>query len=157
MTSPYNDPQYKANRKQILSDGKATICALCGKAGANTADHIISLMHGGDNSIDNLQPAHQRCNSKKGALEQNRRATLQAQQRQQTTKTDFFIEYCKLFNVYKQLVINYNLTTNLSFPQYLYVNLGEQYNKQVRLKLFVIIPSSNLHTTLTSAGQIAYS
>ena len=36
-------------------------------------------------------------------------------------KTDFFIEYCKLFNVYKQLVINYNLTTNISFPQYLYV------------------------------------
>ena len=83
MTSPYNDPQYKANRKQILSDGKATICALCGKAGANTADHIISLMHGGDNSIENLQPAHQRCNSIKGATEQARRAAHQAQTRTQ--------------------------------------------------------------------------
>ena len=49
-------------------------------------------MHGGDNSIDNLQPAHQRCNSKKGATEQNKRAALQTQQRQQTTKTDFFTE-----------------------------------------------------------------
>jgi 5-methylcytosine-specific restriction endonuclease McrA len=90
MTSPYNDPTYKANRKQILADGKETICALCGKPGANTADHIVSLMHGGDNSIDNLQPAHQRCNSKKGALEQNRRATLQSQQRQQTTKKNVY-------------------------------------------------------------------
>jgi len=74
MTSPYNDPIYKANRRTILSDGKATICALCGKPGANTADHIISLMHGGDNSIDNLQPAHQSCNSRKGAVQQNKRA-----------------------------------------------------------------------------------
>jgi len=86
MTSPYNDPIYKANRKQILSDGKATICALCGKAGANTADHIISLMHGGDNSIDNLQPAHQRCNSIKGATEQARKNAKTSEKR---PKTDF--------------------------------------------------------------------
>jgi phage terminase large subunit-like protein len=89
MTSPYNDPIYKANRKQILSDGKATICALCGKAGANTADHIVSLMHGGDNSIDNLQPAHQRCNSRKGATEQARKNAQTAQKR---LKNDFFTE-----------------------------------------------------------------
>jgi 5-methylcytosine-specific restriction endonuclease McrA len=98
MTSPYNDPIYKANRRTILSDGKATICALCGKPGANTADHIISLMHGGDNSIDNLQPAHQSCNSRKGAVQQNKRAAQQAQTRnqpkkpQKTTETDFFTE-----------------------------------------------------------------
>ena len=84
MTSPYNDPIYKANRKQILSDGKATICALCGKAGANTADHIVSLMFGGDNSIDNLQPAHQSCNSRKGAAQQNKRAAAQNLKRSQT-------------------------------------------------------------------------
>jgi hypothetical protein len=102
MTSPYNDPTYKANRKQILADGKDTICALCGKPGANTADHIISLMAGGDHSLENLQPAHQRCNSKKGATEQNRRAAAQnlkraqnlapptTQQPKKTTETDFF-------------------------------------------------------------------
>ncbi len=84
MTSPYNDPIYKANRKQILSDGKATICALCGKAGANTADHIVSLMFGGDNSLDNLQPAHQACNSRKGASQQNKRAAAQNLKRSQT-------------------------------------------------------------------------
>ena len=97
MTSPYNDPIYKANRKQILSDGKATICALCGKPGANTADHIVSLMFGGDNSLDNLQPAHQTCNSKKGALQQNKRSAAQAQRRNSTqeNKTDFFTDNTK--------------------------------------------------------------
>ena len=60
-------------------------------------------MHGGDNSIENLQPAHQRCNSIKGATEQARRAAHQAQTRTQigapattqkpkkTTETDFFM------------------------------------------------------------------
>ena len=103
MTSPYNDPIYKANRKQILSDGKATICALCGKPGANTADHIVSLMFGGDNSLDNLQPAHQACNSRKGATQQNKRAAQKAQTRppistppttqqpQKNTDNDFFM------------------------------------------------------------------
>jgi 5-methylcytosine-specific restriction endonuclease McrA len=84
MTSPYNDPIYKANRKQILSDGKATICALCGKAGANTADHIVPLMFGGDNSVDNLQPAHQSCNSRKGATQQNKRTAAASQARETT-------------------------------------------------------------------------
>jgi hypothetical protein len=84
MTSPYNDPIYKANRKQILSDGKATICALCGKAGANTADHIVPLMFGGDNSIENLQPAHQSCNSRKGASQQAKKAAAQNLKRSQT-------------------------------------------------------------------------
>ena len=102
MTSPYNDPIYKANRKQLLSDGKATTCALCGKPGANTADHIVPLMFGGDNSLDNLQPAHQSCNSRKGATQQNKRAAAQNQARtqtqpknqpkndQKTTEQDFF-------------------------------------------------------------------
>jgi phage terminase large subunit-like protein len=102
MTSPYNDPIYKANRKQLLSDGKATTCALCGKPGANTADHIVPLMFGGDNSLDNLQPAHQSCNSRKGATQQNKRAAAQNLKRsqtqpkkdhetdQKTTEQDFF-------------------------------------------------------------------
>lgn len=82
MSSPYSDPQYKANRRTILSDGKHTICALCGKPGANTADHIVPLMFGGDHSVDNLQPAHLSCNSRKGAIQQNKRTAINAQQRQ---------------------------------------------------------------------------
>jgi hypothetical protein len=59
-------------------------------------------MHGGDNSIDNLQPAHQRCNSIKGATEQGKRTAAQNLRRTQTgtppitqkpqknTENDFF-------------------------------------------------------------------
>ena len=41
-------------------------------------------MLGGDNSIDNLQPAHQRCNSIKGATEQGKRTAAQNLRRTQT-------------------------------------------------------------------------
>ena len=42
-------------------------------------------MFGGDNSLDNLQPAHQACNSRKGATQQNKRAAQKAQTRPQTS------------------------------------------------------------------------
>lgn len=44
-------------------------CALCGrfmKLKDVTVDHIIPKSKGGDNHIDNYQPAHARCNSIKG-------------------------------------------------------------------------------------------
>ena len=59
-------------------------------------------MLGGDNSLDNLQPAHQRCNSIKGATEQAKRTAAQNLRRTQTvtppitqklqknTENDFF-------------------------------------------------------------------
>jgi hypothetical protein len=34
------------------------ICWLCGGDGADTIDHIVKLMHGGDDDLDNLRPAH---------------------------------------------------------------------------------------------------
>jgi hypothetical protein len=52
-------------------------------------------MLGGDNSIDNLQPAHQSCNSRKGALQQNKRAAANAQARETANnkgKTGFFTD-----------------------------------------------------------------
>ena len=61
-------------------------------------------MHGGDNSIDNLQPAHGSCNSRKGALQQSKRTAAQnqtrtqiktppiTQQPQKTTENNFFSE-----------------------------------------------------------------
>ena len=39
-------------------------------------------MFGGDHSVDNLQPAHLSCNSRKGAIQQNKRTAINAQQRQ---------------------------------------------------------------------------
>lgn len=38
-------------------------CHLCGELGADTADHLIPRAAGGDDSIDNLRPAHRSCNS----------------------------------------------------------------------------------------------
>lgn len=40
-----------------------TVCHLCGRPGATTADHVIPRSAGGDDSIENLRPAHARCNS----------------------------------------------------------------------------------------------
>ena len=59
-------------------------------------------MYGGDHSLENLQPAHQSCNSRKGAVQQNKRTVAQNQTRpttrpkkdpqptQKTTNMDFF-------------------------------------------------------------------
>jgi 5-methylcytosine-specific restriction endonuclease McrA len=35
-------------------------CWLCHQGGADTIDHIIPLMHGGSDDLDNLRPAHGR-------------------------------------------------------------------------------------------------
>ena len=61
----YNDPTYKRHRQEILQGDP--MCHLCGKAGADTADHIIPLFQGGTNDLDNLRPAHRTCNSAKGS------------------------------------------------------------------------------------------
>ena len=51
-------------------------------------------------------------------------------------KTDVFIDYCKLFNVFKQLTKNYILSNNISFPQYLYVTYKN--GVKSRFKLFLL-------------------
>lgn len=42
---------------------KGRTCHLCGLSGATTADHLVPWSHGGRNVPDNLEPAHQGCNS----------------------------------------------------------------------------------------------
>lgn len=37
-------------------------CHLCGRPGATTADHLIPRSHGGTDDLENLRPAHARCN-----------------------------------------------------------------------------------------------
>ena len=75
MPSPYSHPEYQRNRKTLLAGTQLT-CAICGHGDIPgqkwTADHIIPLMAGGDHSLGNLQPAHHRCNSRKGSLDQAR-------------------------------------------------------------------------------------
>lgn len=45
-----------------------TTCHLCGRDGARTADHVTPRSKGGTNTLDNLRPAHGRCNSSRGDL-----------------------------------------------------------------------------------------
>ncbi|MGV0868463.1 HNH endonuclease [Corynebacterium kalidii] len=39
------------------------VCHLCGLPGADTIDHLVPRAAGGDDSLDNLRPAHGDCNA----------------------------------------------------------------------------------------------
>lgn len=43
------------------------VCIICGRPGSDTADHVIPRVEGGAvYDLDNLGPAHGRCNSSRG-------------------------------------------------------------------------------------------
>jgi 5-methylcytosine-specific restriction endonuclease McrA len=42
------------------------ICHLCGQPGAETADHLVPVDHGGSDAHPNLAAAHRRCNRIRG-------------------------------------------------------------------------------------------
>lgn len=48
-------------------------CAYCGQAGADTFDHVVPIVDGGPNTIDNLLPAHSQCNHELNEWDQSRR------------------------------------------------------------------------------------
>jgi 5-methylcytosine-specific restriction endonuclease McrA len=48
---------------------KGTVCHLCRGDGADSADHRVPRSKGGSDSIDNLEPAHQGCNSLRGDMD----------------------------------------------------------------------------------------
>lgn len=43
-------------------------CHLCRQDGADSADHVRARHVSADDSIDNLRPAHQGCNSARGGM-----------------------------------------------------------------------------------------
>ena len=97
MPKRTSDPQYRKNRAELLQDNPA--CALCGKPGADTADHIIPYDAGGSDDLENLRPAHRACNSRAGAAYVNRKRAIQSQQRNQAVNgknTETFFEKTKL-------------------------------------------------------------
>jgi 5-methylcytosine-specific restriction endonuclease McrA len=65
--------EYRANRQALLDRcSESTLCALCRRPlGADrtkwTADHIVPRSVREDHTLANLQPAHSRCNSSRGA------------------------------------------------------------------------------------------
>lgn len=58
-------PWQRLKRRIIRRDGG--ICHLCGKPGADTADHLIPHALGGTMAPSNLKAAHVACNRKRGA------------------------------------------------------------------------------------------
>lgn len=62
---------YRTNRARLLANcTPATPCTLCGHPLGDdrtqwTADHRTPVAAGGTHHLDNLDPAHQRCNSAK--------------------------------------------------------------------------------------------
>lgn len=81
MTSrPYNNKTYRDNRAQILASNPQ--CAYCHTRKATTVDHVIEVDRGGTHSLDNLVPACQRCNSRKGAQYGNAKAKATNKARQ---------------------------------------------------------------------------
>lgn len=53
-------------KAKVLAE-RGRVCHLCGAPGADSVDHIVPRKLGGDDSIDNLLPAHLSCNSSRGA------------------------------------------------------------------------------------------
>jgi 5-methylcytosine-specific restriction endonuclease McrA len=45
-----------------------TVCHLCRRPGADTADHLIPRAKGGRNALGNLRPAHKACNTARGGM-----------------------------------------------------------------------------------------
>jgi 5-methylcytosine-specific restriction endonuclease McrA len=65
--SPYAKAEYQRNRKLLLADHPP--CAIAGpncSGRATTADHIVAIAAGGDNSLTNLRPSCAPCNGHLG-------------------------------------------------------------------------------------------
>lgn len=71
----------RLSQQVIERDGG--ICHLCGKPGADTADHVTPKASGGSDDPSNLRAAHRACNSAKGAgrLVQGERRAWQPESR----------------------------------------------------------------------------
>jgi hypothetical protein len=58
--------KWKEQRKRVLNRDHHT-CTYCGDV-ANSVDHVIPRVAGGDDSMDNLVSACMKCNSRKGSM-----------------------------------------------------------------------------------------
>ena len=60
----FSKSQWVALRNHYAPDGA---CPCCGQETSLTIDHVVPLMQGGVNHIENIQPLCQPCNSRKGS------------------------------------------------------------------------------------------
>jgi 5-methylcytosine-specific restriction protein A len=60
-----NTRRYKQARRNVLARDHY-MCWICGRPGADTADHVVPLAQGGDPTSEmNLRAAHRSCNSRR--------------------------------------------------------------------------------------------
>lgn len=70
---PVSDPRpgwggrRAARLRAATLDAYGTVCHICGRPGADSADHLIPRSQGGPDTLANLRPAHRSCNSRRGA------------------------------------------------------------------------------------------
>ena len=62
-----NNTRRRAVTAQVLAT-QGTVCHLCRKPGADTADHLSPRAAGGSNTLGNLRPAHRACNTARGGM-----------------------------------------------------------------------------------------
>jgi 5-methylcytosine-specific restriction endonuclease McrA len=66
----YRDPLYQRNRALAIAREPTCHWGMAGCTGrSTTADHLISLARGGDNSLENLVGACSSCNQRRGGAE----------------------------------------------------------------------------------------
>lgn len=81
MPTVKGDPRgtraWRILRAQVLAASDR--CYLCGRLGANTADHVIPVSERPDLALDpgNVAPAHSKCNSRKGGRRAPRADTIE--------------------------------------------------------------------------------
>jgi phage terminase large subunit-like protein len=77
--------EYRNNRTALLKG--QPLCHWCHKKTADTADHLIEVDRGGDNSLSNLVPACRECNSRRGNQYKNARDRQRIHDRAEATRT----------------------------------------------------------------------
>lgn len=61
--------RYAARIREEVREIYGSVCWLCGRQireGEFSVDHVIPRSRGGGDAIENLRPAHIRCNSRRG-------------------------------------------------------------------------------------------
>jgi hypothetical protein len=92
-----NKTEFKKNRARLLADNPP--CHWCGINVATEADHVLSIIEGGGNSMDNLVPACKPCNARRGQRVKTERERHKTQHPQgfgePNTHSVFFDEHTK--------------------------------------------------------------
>lgn len=70
MAARWEGSKVRRLRALVLAE-YGTVCHLCGGVGADSVDHVIPRSLGGDDSLDNLRPAHRSCNFSRGNMTMN--------------------------------------------------------------------------------------